>query len=50
MDQRQQANQAMQMIQQAKQLDREGKEADCMEMATKIKAQAVNEMAPPPPK
>ncbi len=35
-------NQAMQMIQQAKQLDQQGKEAECMDMATKIGA-----MAPP---
>lgn len=33
---------AMQMIQQAKQLDQQGKEAECMDMATKIGA-----MAPP---
>ncbi|MBB4041331.1 hypothetical protein GGR34_003001 [Microvirga flocculans] len=35
-------NQAMQMIQQAKQLDQQGKEAECMDMAAKIGA-----MAPP---
>ena len=35
-------NQAMQMIQQAKQLDQQGKESECMDMATKI-----NAMAPP---
>ena len=35
-------NQAMQMIQQAKQLDQQGKEAECMEMAGKAQA-----MAPP---
>jgi cytolysin (calcineurin-like family phosphatase) len=35
-------NQAMQMIQQAKQLDQQGKEAECMDMAGKIGA-----MAPP---
>ncbi|MGO4524431.1 hypothetical protein AB4097_06150 [Microvirga sp. 2MCAF35] len=35
-------NQAMQMIQQAKQLDLQGKEAECMDMATRIGA-----MAPP---
>jgi hypothetical protein len=38
-------NQAMQMIQQAKQLDQQGKEAECMDMASKIGA-----MAPPPTK
>jgi hypothetical protein len=36
------ANQAMQMIQQAKQLDQQGKESECMDMATKISS-----MAPP---
>ena len=35
------ANQAMQMIQQAKQLDQQGKEAECMDMVGKI-----NSMAP----
>jgi hypothetical protein len=35
----------MQMIQQAKQLDQQGKEAECMDMASKIGA-----MAPPPTK
>jgi hypothetical protein len=35
-------NQAMQMIQQAKQLDQQGKEAECMDMARKVQA-----MAPP---
>jgi hypothetical protein len=35
-------NQAMQMIQQAKQLDQQGKEAECMDMATRVGA-----MAPP---
>jgi hypothetical protein len=35
-------SQAMQMIQQAKQLDQQGKEAECMDMAGKIGA-----MAPP---
>jgi len=35
-------NQTMQMIQQAKQLDQQGKEAECMDMATRIGA-----MAPP---
>lgn len=35
-------NQAMQMIQQAKQLDRQGRESECMDMAGKIGA-----MAPP---
>ncbi|PVE24460.1 hypothetical protein DC522_10230 [Microvirga sp. KLBC 81] len=35
-------NEAMQMIQRAKQLDQQGKEAECMDMATKIGA-----MAPP---
>ncbi|MGF9756103.1 hypothetical protein AAII07_12925 [Microvirga sp. 0TCS3.31] len=35
-------NQAMQMIQQAKQLDQQGKEAECMDMAGKVQA-----MAPP---
>jgi len=35
-------NQAMQMIQQAKQLDQQGKEAECMDMAAKVGA-----MAPP---
>jgi hypothetical protein len=35
-------NQAMQMIQQAKQLDQQGKEAECMDMAGKAQA-----MAPP---
>ena len=35
-------NQAMQMIQQAKQLDQQGKEAECMDMASKAQA-----MAPP---
>jgi len=40
--QSQSQNQAMQMIQQAKQLDQQGKEAECMDMATKIGA-----MAPP---
>jgi hypothetical protein len=35
-------NQAMQMIQQAKQLDQQGKEAECMDMAGRISA-----MAPP---
>lgn len=35
-------NQALQMIQQAKQLDQQGKEAECMDMATRIGA-----MAPP---
>lgn len=34
--------QAMQMIQQAKQLDQQGKEAECMDMATRI-----GTMAPP---
>jgi hypothetical protein len=36
------SSQAMQMIQQAKQLDQQGKEAECMDMATRIGA-----MAPP---
>lgn len=36
------ANQAMQMIQQAKQLDQQGKEAECMDVAQKVGA-----MAPP---
>jgi hypothetical protein len=40
--QSQSANQAMQMIQQAKQLDQQGKEAECMDMVTKISL-----MAPP---
>lgn len=35
-------NQAMQMIQQAKQLDQQGKEAECMDMAGKAQA-----LAPP---
>jgi hypothetical protein len=35
-------NNAMQMLQQAKELDRQGKEAECMQMATKIGG-----MAPP---
>jgi hypothetical protein len=35
-------NQAMQMVQQAKQLDQQGKEAECMDMAGKASA-----MAPP---
>jgi cytolysin (calcineurin-like family phosphatase) len=35
-------NQAMQMIQRAKQLDQQGKEAECMDMAGKAQA-----MAPP---
>jgi hypothetical protein len=35
-------NQTMQMIQQAKQLDQQGKESECMDMATRIGA-----MAPP---
>lgn len=40
--QSQSRNEAMQMIQQAKQLDQQGKEAECMDMAAKIGA-----MAPP---
>ncbi|WP_262029339.1 hypothetical protein [Microvirga sp. Mcv34] len=40
--QNQSNNQTMQMIQQAKQLDQQGKEAECMDMATRIGA-----MAPP---
>ena len=30
------ANQAMQMLQQAKQLDQQGKEAECMQMTTQV--------------
>lgn len=40
--QSQSSNEAMQMIQQAKQLDQQGKEAECMDMAAKVGA-----MAPP---